>query len=268
MSNLQIGFPDIPFNAVSITPSESFDALYPVTNTVRGRRTSYARLAADSSDTTINIDYDLGAATQAVNYLAICRADNLKDDTITAVSVKSSTDAVTYTNRIADASFDSATLYGPETRDYINVVTTTSAFRYWQVTFTGTTGFRLPTSKLFFGTLFDFNNELSDWSFNRDPRNRSDFVANSGATDLVRTEQAAYTFRGTWQGVTDATLESFNTKIGRYIDKHSVIIYSPETWDSLLDGYKMIHCKVAEYRARKTHRNYNEVILRFEQERG
>jgi hypothetical protein len=268
MTNLQFGFPDIPLNALTITPDLPFDEMYPVTNLVTGRRSSMARLAADISGTyTLDIVYDLGADnTQAVNYIALCRADLLKALPITTMSISGSDDDSTYYAAISIIAFDSKDLVGPDGNDYIQTASTSTAYRYWRMRYTSNVdGWRLTHSKLFFGSLFDFDSEVSDWRIDRKTRTGDLFVADSGASHTMRTDQPRYSMSGVWQGVTDTTLESFKAKIGHKLHKVTAVLYSPGTWSNLLDGKTLIHAEITKIRARKTHRNYNEVILDMEE---
>jgi hypothetical protein len=265
MTSLLICYPDIPYNAVTITPSATTDTAQNEFNLTAGPRSNGFALA--SAGTTLTLDFDLGAgfATEqnTVNYVILARADKLQAGAMSQLLIRSSSNGSVWTTRITQSSFSSATLYGPRSDDYIQLITATSAFRYWRADYT-TTSSKLPHSKLYFGTYFDWGREPSTYKISREAS--GDLLRmSSGAQYGERIEEPRYFFEFTWYGITDAKIQSFQTAMAKsYYRANGVFLYT-DSLHHVLDNQRLVHCRMLEPRARKIHNNYYEVTIAFEE---
>lgn len=95
-TNLKIAYPDIPFNAVSVTSSETYDTDYPARNLISGSRANIARLAAELIGQH-EIEFDLGSGvSQACDYVALVNAKRLKASGVDYVRLRGSSVSYQY----------------------------------------------------------------------------------------------------------------------------------------------------------------------------
>lgn len=268
MTSLFICYPDIPYNAKTITASATENPLQPARNLTAGPRAHGYSLNA--AGTTLTLDWDLGSdyATKqnTVNYVAIARADKLQAAGMTQLLIRSSPDNSVWTTRITDASFASATLYGPRADDYIQTITVTSAFRYWRADYT-TASSKLPHSKLYFGTYFDWGRD-PQYKIERAPASTEFFNSSSGSQRGERIDEPVYRFDFKWTGVTEAKIQSFCAYFGRsYFKENGVFLYTSAD-HQILDSQRLVHCRMINPTCRKIWNNYYEVNITFEEMRG
>jgi hypothetical protein len=89
-TNLKIAYPDMPFNALSITSSETYSTDYPVLNLVNGSRGKRAELATAFTGQH-EIEFDLGSGiNQACDYVALGDAKIFKKSGVTQFQLKGS----------------------------------------------------------------------------------------------------------------------------------------------------------------------------------
>lgn len=263
MTSLLICYPDIPYNAKTVTASSAENPAQPAWSLTSGERKRGFSLTA--ATTTLTLDWDLGSdfanKQNTVNYVAIARADKLQAAAMSQLLIRSSPDNSVWTTRITQTSFASATLYGPRTDDYIQLITVTSAFRYWRADYTSTST-KFPHSKLYFGTYFDWGREPA-FQITRSTDTRELYRGSSGAQLGERIEEPRYRFDLKWTGVTDAKINSFATYFGRsYYKDNGVMLYTA-TDHQVLDSQRLVHCEMLEPTARKIWNNYNEVTIPF-----
>lgn len=120
-SSLKISYAQIPFNSVSITPSVAADTNNNEWNLVAGPR--YQRFFYGSAATSRSTVYDLGTTyaskDSTVDHLVVARADFLQDDGTTTITLASSPDNATWTDRIASSTIATDTLTGPRANDLV-----------------------------------------------------------------------------------------------------------------------------------------------------
>lgn len=265
MTNLKIAYADIPYNAVTITPTIADDPLQPVYNLIAGER--IWRYATVSTGTSLSIVFDLGfdyaEKQNTADYLIIARADLLINTGVTAVALARSADGSSYTNEVNDASFASATLYGPRTDDYIATFTATSAYRYWKVTFTSGGAINFWHSKLYFGRFLTFDN-APEYTIRREASPQSEWYAASGAMFQARTQEPRYEFDFTWKGLADSTALDFNDKVVRFKDKCPVFLYTSAV-TKILDVQTVVHAKLTRHEISRNSKitNYNQINATF-----
>lgn len=265
MTNLKIAYPDIPYNAVTITPTITDDPLQPVYNLIAGER--IWRYATGSTNTTLSIVFDLGFdfadKQNTAEYLIIGRADLLQNTGVTGITLARSDDFSVWTTVYTDASFASATLYGPRTDDYIATFTATSSFRWWKMTYTSGGAINFYHSKLYFGRFLTFDT-APQYKIKREASANSQWYASSGAMFPVRTQEPRYEFDFVWKGQTDTTATSFFDNVVRFKDKCPVFLYTSAV-PKILDSQYIIHAKLQDHEIRRSSgiTNYNEITATF-----
>lgn len=254
-TNLFWGYSDIPRKAyLTLMPaadtshSEAFACIGP-------RRMFYK---AATSIGLHRFIFDLGSSTtRAISYLYIARAKMLWDrDSTINVNLESSSDTVTWTSRISSAPIAAGDKVGPRTDDYLKTTTTTSAFRYWRLSLYNTGGSAiLPAfSKAMFGPAFDFG---------RDPatsRVLQRIVINRGV------REPRYKILLTYQGITNAKLQEFQSEILEYMDIGPVVLFTSTTYPEVLNSAKAIHCSIVNCDIDPVNYNNNSLSIELDEE--
>lgn len=259
-TNLVISFPDIPEAAIATTSSATGATDFDPANLARGPRyLGFKRAAAGSS---LTITYDLGSATtKSIDHLVIARADKLVSGGVTQVDVDRSTNGSSWTNEYTDSSFASATLRGPASEDYLEEISTSSAYRYWRITYTATNT-TFPHSKVNFGTLFDPGADPVAINTSRD-LGALEFTAKDGTRWKSINREPLYRLSIVWEGLTDAKTEEFiDAAVHRH--KRYCFLYAKSN-TAALSGNKMLHCEIEQnsIQVEKIFNDYNLVAARF-----
>lgn len=268
-TNFLIGFPDIPANALNYTPTATTYP-YDYTNTIRGPRYTFARFSAG---TAFEIVYDLGAGFASLDsqaqFLILTRADLLQSQGATTVKLQSDTTSAfgAATNHVNDASFATQTLYGPYSEDTFYTFTLSSQRQWWRVQFVTGGSVALRVGKIYFGQWFDMG---------KDPHSPVEIEKfypydarhswTSGTQDQERVYRSLYRFKITWEGVTDAKVQSFNVKVNRYKHINSLYLYT-DTVHTLLNSYRLVNVKISDVTvvSRADKPDFNTVTATFEE---
>ena len=267
---IYIAYPDIPARAVARTPSFTLYDDYPEGNLLYGER--YLRAWENVRYSPKTIDYDLGRTlsgdiTSSSLYLILARADIPKASGITTTTLESdTTSAFSSPTTVHSVDLSTATLYGPNSNDYISTFSTSIARRYWRLTFTQGTACKLQLSKIYFGTPFDFGIAPTSYSWTRGPRYRAVMDTSSGAVEMGRLDEHIYTFKFTWQNVSDDTTKDFLEKIVRFSNKWRFFLYTTTTaTHHLLDNKQILHCKLKGHHTENVCQNKNIITASFEE---
>ena len=248
-TNLLIGFPDIPFNALSITSSQTYSTEFPVTNLVNGSRGKRAELATAYTGTH-TITYDLGSGvTDTVNYFALLDVKILRDSGVTVVRLRGS-DGVTPAT-VATVTLSSITLDGGQDRDYLTTFNETSAYRYWLVEMDSSGDTKRPVSKLYFGTLFDIG---------RDPQFSRSVSSDKGDKSIYEKDKMSLSYNG----VSTTKRQDFESKIGDYSDANDVILYA-NSYTAVLAGKSLISCAITDYSFEARGAKQNDLRIELEE---
>jgi hypothetical protein len=211
-TNLKFAYPDIPFNAETITSSETYDSDYPVENLVSGTRAKYAKLAAKYAGQH-EIEFDLGSGNVATaNYIALISVKLLIMSGATAFTLLANNGGADAT--IVDIDLTTITLTGGHDRDYIETFAETSEYRYWIARFTSVDASYRTLSKLYFGKLFDLG---------RDPLMQSS-ARTSYHQDKAMHERKELSL--SYSGITSAKRQDFEEKILQYKDINEVLLHT------------------------------------------
>ncbi len=269
-STLLISAVDIPFSSLLVSPAAAADEDLNEYNLMAKNRYSLFQFA--TAATSNSIRWDLGtASTKAVDHLIIARADILKTAGATSITLAGGSDGATFgTTAITDASFASATLYGPRSDDYVAEISTTSPLQWWRMSYVGSSS-KFCHSKVSFGSWFDFGCEVGSYTIDRIPAKEARFTADSGAQLFSRVSEEIYTLRMTWNRVTIAKATSFMQNIARYAHRIPVFLYTTTAGGrhELLDNQRLIHCRIIpesiQISMPSNNYNWQEVTVEFEE---
>lgn len=252
-SNFLIGIPTIARDS-TVTCSRTADSLYPFANLFGGNKTDLFYLASAASGDT-RLTFDLGSGnTSFMNYLYIGKANLLQQAYVDTITIKanSTNDYGTATTIKTLSSFTSQTLFGPNTEDYIEKLSNSSAYRYWFVNYNATSASKVPHAKLFFGKYLDVG---------RDP--------NAPAT-ITRLKQGGATYRSnfsfkiSWEGI------EYSKAIEVYLNLYRTRRYRPlviftDTWHDILMGHRVIFCRLTEMQIPPRVTDYCDISATFEE---
>lgn len=268
MTNVLVGYPDIPFYSISFDQSDAYEQPQ---NLSHGPRHIYSHPTGTQTGTTL--DWDLGNdfanKQNTANYLAILGANHLIDDGIENVSLQYASTFGSWTNAYSTATFQNSTLYGPRSTDFIEDITSTPARQFWRLNLSVGSGTSyIVCSKIFFGTWWDPGIEPDyrlDYEHPRSPAWQSD----SGATHFIKHEEGRYRIRMIWRGVSDADANTFSQKILRYGHINPVIIYTSDFHD-VLDDQRVLYCRIYNGNIQKSQgiADYNTVECEFVEDVG
>lgn len=264
-TSLVISHPDITYNALTITNSAPSGYGDPENNLTAGARNHYFWIG---TSTTLTFDLGLSYASgnSTMDHFIVARADRLQA-AVTDVTIKRSSDNVTYITESQEAAFASATLYGPQGDDYIKENTLSSSYRYWQAIITSSLS-RHAFSKLYIGKFFDFGTE-PNYHFERVPLAESTWYSSSGAYQNAQLNDPVYRFSFEWKGVTDDMVNSFYNKIVKNKHKHGFFLYTRSV-HAVLDSQRLVHCRLVDASTYNSGNkaDYNTVNAVFEEMLG
>ena len=260
MTNFLISYPDIPLRA-TMTTNGTADSSHPIANTVTGERGKRFALSVAATWSTY-LRYDLGSGvTATIDHLIIARASLLKALGGTTFQLISSSDGITWTEGRAGTSYDLQTKTFDGVRDEDIIFTQAyntdygtlagTARRYWRLNF-GASGALMSTfGKVYFGTFFDFGREPSYPAI----QNRS--MERPGNRDAV------YRFTLRWQGITNTKRNELFDKVLQHRDVNPVFLY--DTDNLILNGIKLLHCRILDASITPITAQYNDVEILFEE---
>lgn len=208
--------------------------------------------------------YDLGSAGgSAADHLIIGRADLLQADNVTAVRLRHSADNVSYTTAFDNTTFDTETLVGTKSQDYIETFTETASRRYWELRLTAGSASKFTCSKIQFGKFFEFAYDVYRYTSSYVQKSKP-FMAADGSLYYTKTQEDAYQYQLEYKGVTDTEANNFESYLFEP-DKYGGFVYTAgET--NLLDEHTLLHYKVASYRLTKTWNEWNDLAITLEEQ--
>lgn len=270
MTNLLIAYPDIPRTAVALSSTHAFSEDQPLFNSFGPSRYTKARLASAATGAK-QVGYDVGSGvTATANYFILGRADLLKAGGITSVKLKGNNAAFDYasaTTVYQDLSFSSSTLYGPNSADYVATFATSTAYRYWFVSFdSGASSFDNVLSSIYFGMALDLGCD-PDFAPRRIPHADPETLRMSGTRSLQRVGETQYRFQFSWPKVTNANLLAFEEKIARYGKRFSVFLFTTAQ-HQILDSQRIVQASLESHSFAKVKDNYNSLTAEFYEELG
>jgi hypothetical protein len=267
-STLLISAFDIPAASLYISPAAAADEDLNEWNLQAPNRYSLFQFNAAAASNSIR--HDLGSAvTKSVDHLIIARADMLKTAGVTSITLSGGSDGATFgTTAHTNASFASATLYGPRSNDYVTEIATTSALRWWKMAYVATST-KFPHSKLSFGSFFDFGCDVGSYSIDRIPAKEARFYTDAGSQYQSRVSEEIYKFTMTWNKVTVAKMTTFMSTIARYAHRLPVFLYTTTAGNrhELLDSQRLIHARIVpeSIQRKDAHYDRQQITIEFQE---
>lgn len=272
---------DIPASALLVSPEHLPHEDHAIGNLIGGERWNLFRLnetakdsfGADQFDT--SFIFDLGDGnTKAVDHLIIARADMLQALSLSGrVDLTGGSDGVTFgTTALSDTSFDTATLYGPRSHDYISELSVSTACRYWKYFVDANTTTIFCHSKISFGRALDLGKDPDFYTIDRVPAKDATWYADSGAAYQVRIDEGIYRATFEWVNLTASVINSFMSTIGRYGTQNPFFLYTSaaDAQHHLLDDARVLHARLVPGTAKATRRSgaYWKLEATFEEVLG
>lgn len=213
--NFSIAYPEIPWDAVTITAS-SEESGFPVTNLFYGGSGVIWKRSGTATSSTITFDLGLTKSSTA-NYCILRGISNTVSQQGSKygvnIAINASTDNFVSSNVLV-ASQTPIELVGPKDEDAILIFDQTIAYRYWRVVIATTSSIQHQLRGLFIGNLFNFNGVSPYYPY---------------ASGYVETAQPFISDRGTlfkssvgrkqrlieinWRNVLDSTRDFFQSRI-------------------------------------------------------
>lgn len=266
MTNLLIGYPDIPQKAGVVGCNKTFDTNNSLYNLISGERYQIGKLV-DSTSTLTRISLDLGNQTRASNFIAIARADLLQSALCDSITLKghSANSVGAATTVYTNGSFDTATLYGPRSTDFYTTFASSSSYRYWWIEYTVTGDSYLEHSKFYTGSYFDFGKDPEDIKISKIEAKQGKEYSSSGALHLAKNEQTKYRIEITYTGITDTTFRSFMTNVVNQTYRKKGVFLFTSTDHTILDNQRILHCELLGVDSEGIQTNWNNVSCTFEE---
>lgn len=153
--------------------------------------------------------------------------------------------------------FQAQTLYGPRSEDWLLALSTTSSRHWWvQMGCSLNTSIKdlsiYQHSKLFLGRYFDFGRDPS-WG-----RKAVRTVLHNG------NREPRYSFDFEWRGITNTNIQSFVSKIGKWIDTNPVVI-TTSSYHAVMADMRMILCKITDFTITPQTHDDNDISISFEE---
>lgn len=252
-TNLLFANAGIPISAgTTYASSLTEDSSCPASNLFGGNRTDRFRLAAAASGDQ-RLTFTLGAAS-AANFLYVARADLLQYGTVDTVTLKghSANNYAAATAVHTASSFASATLYGPDAKDYITTFSTSSAYAYWFLNYNAPSATKFPHAKAWFGTYLDLG---------MDPN--GPMTVTRERPDGSR-RRALYTFTLEYSGLPYAKTVQLYSTFARKRRHNPLVAFTTSYHDALL-GHRLLFCRMLEMAMPPRATDYCDVSLTLEE---
>lgn len=253
MTNCLLIYPDIPVNLTGSSIREPVAASgYSPKNISTGGRAEEFRAASATRQTVW--EWDMGASYTAMpDHFALCRADLLYYSQYLPVSytIQGAADAAFTGASIVSGLYGPASLTGNASEDFIRSISFNTAQRYWRVTLSTTNEVTHQLSKLYLGRYFDFGKEPT-----------FDY-AESFAYKTPAERRPPRRFNLTWRGITNAKKQDFISKIAKYRDTNSVIVWDQA--DYILSNMRSCHCRIVDLKIDSVTYNNNTISVYFEE---
>lgn len=273
-SSFLICYPDVPSSALVVTPTQTHDPDFDVSNHFYGKRHNYSKLASTSFAYTVT--YDLGTGnSRTIDHFIIGGAQILLAQGVIGAVVSGSNDGTTFTNQLGTfTNLSTRTFNGPDGDDVIftqayndQIAGSLTAYRYFRVNITAGFLVTFPLSKIYIGASFDMGVEPSTYDMTVVTDNDSDTWRYSrGHVVMAKAYHPIHRVTVEWDGVTDAKATEFMASIMSNPYRHSVFLYAATYADPLYDN-KLMYCKVvdSECSVTKLDQDFNNIVAVFEE---
>lgn len=193
-------------------------------------------------------------ASAAADFLIVGNAKMLIAQGITAIRLrgKNSDDYASATEVYANTSFNTATLYGSESQDFLTTFTS-ATYTYWYFNMNSpSVSTKYPFSKLYLGSKFDFG---------RDP-----VIPRVLSRPLSSPFQRwpLYNFSFTWKGVSAAKTYEAITWLAKTRDYQPVFLWT-DSYHYILNNQRIVYARVTDFRTRPATAGTFDVSVNFEE---
>lgn len=168
---------------------------------------------------------------------------------------------------LRDSSFASATLVGPRSNDYVAEFTASSAARWWQLEYYGTSQ-KFCHSKASFGSWLDLGNP-STYTIDRVPGKEAKFFTDSGVEYMNRVSEEIYRLTFTWKHLSYTTSQDVIAKLAKFAHRASFFLYTTAAGSkhTLLDNQRLLHVRIVSnsIKMEQATNNYVNLEISFEE---
>jgi hypothetical protein len=243
MTNLYLSYPSIPFDAKVRAQSVTFSEDRPIGNTIYGERYQYSSCTAGASGA-IDIEWDLGVGySTAVDHVIVPNAYKLIQQGTDTIELDAADDGIggAYSNVWSDSSFDSATLRGADSLDYITTGLSLSAARTWKIKLSGGSATTREINKIYFGTAWNPSKD-PNFSYQVVMPEGGSVTTEEGGYYCVRLGDGRYQIQLSWTGVSDAQTQIFYERIVKYWQLHKFFLFTTAE-HRILNNLKLMHVR-------------------------
>lgn len=261
MTNLKIAFNDIPHSAHTLTSSNTCEEIFNQYNLLSNKKYHYITLtsSATSQQFTFDLGHDGTSDITATSEYFLFNANQIDTSNLTNIKLEASTDGAIWSLIDTVLPAELTTLKGYHETDYLTTFTETSAFRYWRVNQTTSSGALGNWGKFYFGKFLDLGKEPHKIDLTKRD-NDSRFITDAGQVRLKKTKIDEREIVITWRGVSDAKLAELELILDEQPEP-LVWLYC-ETDASFFDGIDLVSCNIIDVDVdRET--NYNEIKIKF-----
>lgn len=232
--------------------------------------------SGNSTNTSVTyyLAYDSGSASYMQGHICeIIAYDAVLGTTAIDAIVEYLDSKWTRTPSVNNTGFDSQSLQGPHSADYLTTFTTSSAYRYWCIDYHGSAPSYFTRSKEYFGTLFDIGASPGRYSYNLIGTEDAQTEFSTGNVVFCRCKDPQFVFEVAWEKVSDAKLEDFYNYLLDRPNEDLVFLYTDGN-DEILADQGLVHCRILSESVRVQRSKYttdeslNSVIAIFEQVLG
>lgn len=156
---------------------------------------------------------------------------------------------------------------GPDDQDFATTFTAGTATRYHWVKFWANTTTYIRASKLFLGTAFNPSVDCDYRTIQR-PRTSVAWIADSGGRFSTRLARPTYSVEATWQGLSEAEVETFFDNIGNKSNRDRYVLYTTAN-HVILNSVRALYCKLDAFSVRPTQKpDYYVLETKWSEEVG
>lgn len=164
------------------------------------------------------------------------------------------------------ASFPSATLYGPSDDDFVTTFTTSSSYRYWWLNFYPSTSTKFPHSKCMVGSYLDLSQDCHEYAPKIVLNENDEWFSSSNSSHASRVQRPRFRYSLAWEGVSDDKVTEFANYIAADSHRSSLALYTSAN-HGILENNRVVHCKLNSWSSSRTSRkgDWNQIKAEFDE---
>lgn len=243
MTNILLSLPSLYFDAHKITTTHAATGIYSASNLLQGYRSTYFERASTSDDMDFVFQFGTGV-TYGVDHIIIGRADLLQSNNATELRVANSTNMTLWSTGLLDSNFDSATLSGRDSQDYIADMILLNRL-YWRVRFSFGAASTCKFSKLYLGRYFDMEREPSSLRLRYQDESRDYEGINNTRLIQATTYSKLAEWSIEWRNIPQAKAQAFMSQVGVHVGSRPFGAYLYASDDArLFQGVSLVHVNI------------------------